>query len=339
MSLENQVVLAEQVVINKFGASKLLKVESKAISQKLAAEDVHIEVHYSGINFADIMMRLGLYRDAPPKPFVPGYEFSGIIKKVGSKVINFKVGDKVLGGTRFGGYVSDLIIPSWQVVPLNKNLTLEQGAALPVNFITAYIALHEIGRIREGDKVLLDCATGGVGVLAIKMCVNAGATVIGLTTTPAKKAFIESLGGIAYTTEEFKTSGEKDFDYILNSSGGKSLKWHYELLAKSGKLTCIGLQSAINDGKSNMFKFIKIALQVPKFNMIKLTMESKCVSGFNALKYFEDEEWMKRTMAKIADTDLIPHVGQVFDAHEVSKAHEFLEQRKAKGKVLLNWKH
>ena len=327
------------IEIDKFGASSLLKYKEKELSDEIKDDEVQIDVHYSGINFADVVMRLGMYRDAPPKPFTPGYEISGVVRKIGPSVTRFKVGDSVMAGTRFGGYTSAVTLPEWQVLNLPNGFTLQEGAASPVTFLTAHIALHEFGRIRKGDKVLLDCATGGVGVMAMQMCREVGATCVGLTGTPAKKEFIESFGAIAYTAEEFKNSGETNFDFILNSSGGESLKDHYKILSKSGKLTCIGVQSAITDGKTNIFKILKTVFSMPKFSMLKLTMESKSVSGFNALKYFDDKEWMVKNMPLIEQNQFHPHIGEVFDSKRVSSAHEFLEQRKAKGKVLLSWEH
>lgn len=331
--------MQKAILIDEYGDAQNLKTIDREISQELRPHDVRVEVHYSGINYADVVMRIGFYRDAPPKPFVPGYELSGIVSAVGSEVTRFKVGDRVMAGTKFGGYVDTIVLEDWQVIKLPEFISLEEGAATPVNFITAYIALHEFGRIRKGDKILLDCATGGVGVFAMQMATQVGATVVGLTSSPAKKAFIEQYGAKAYTHEEFKNSGENQFDFILNSSGGQSLKDHYELLNKAGKLCCIGLQSGIKDGKRNIFRFLKTAIQMPKFSMIKLTMESRMVSGFNALKFFDDEAWMRRIITRLEENQIKPFVGKVFDATNVSDAHRFLETKQAKGKVLLKWHH
>jgi len=328
---------SNEIEIVKYGASKDLNFKTSIIDEKLKSDEIIIDVHYSGINFADVVMRLGMYKDAPPKPFTPGYEVSGIVLKVGSKVSNFKVGDRVMAGTRFGGYTSKLKVPSWQVIKLNQNLNLQEGASVPVNFITAHIALHEFGRIRANDKILIDCATGGVGVFCIQMAKNVGAQVIGLTSSADKKDFINELGAIAFTHDEFEASNEKDFDFILNSRGGSSIKKQYRLLSKSGKLCCIGLQEAIRDGKSNIFLKLKSVFSTPIYPLLMLVMNSKSVGGFNALDYFEDQEWMMKNLKIMENSQCKPHVGAVFDASEVGLAHEFLEQRKARGKVLLKW--
>ena len=125
------------IEITSYGKAELLSVKEKSIDDSLEEKDVLIDVHYSGINFADIVMRLGMYQDAPPKPFVPGYEISGIVRAVGKGVKRFKLGDKVMVGTRFGGYSSVVKLPDWQVFPLPENFSLAEGAATPVNYITA----------------------------------------------------------------------------------------------------------------------------------------------------------------------------------------------------------
>ena len=329
--------IIRKIEIARNGSAELLKVQETEISTSLAKDEILIDVKYSGVNFADILMRLGLYRDAPKKPFIPGYELSGVVKAVGSEVTKFKAGDEVMAGTKFGGYVSGIKLPEWQVLKIPDGLTLQEAAALPVNFVTSYIAFHEFGRIRKDDKVLIDCATGGVGVVFLQMCKQVGAQAFGLTSSPSKKEFIKSFGAKAFTREEFESSFESEFDFILNSGGGKSLKDHYKRLAKSGKLCGIGLQTAVKDGRGDIFTQLKVALSSPWYPILKLVMESKSVSGFNALKYFDDEDWMKKHLPAIEKTSIKPVIGEVFKAGEVAAAHRTLELKKTRGKVILAW--
>jgi NADPH:quinone reductase-like Zn-dependent oxidoreductase len=325
------------IEINDFGAADKLEFKSKEIDETLEPNEILVDVHFSGINFADIVTRLGHYRNAPPRPINPGYEISGIVKKVGSKVTKFKVGDSVYSGTRFGGYASAVKLPEWLAIKLPKNMSLEEGAAIPVNFMTAYIALHEFARIRQGDKVLLDCSTGGVGVMAMQMCKDVGAECTGLTSSPAKKEFIESYGARAFTFSEFENNNEDKYDMILNSSGGSSTKSHFNLLKRSGVLCCIGIQSAVHNGKSNLFRVLKTVLSMPKFPLVRLVEDSRLVGGFNAMKFFDDDEWLKTILPKLGKTEFKPYIDHIFDAEKVQEAHQFIEQRKARGKVLLKW--
>ena len=168
------------IVIDSYGAAEKLSVSEMPWADELGPDEVTIDVQYSGINFADIQMRLGFYPDAPPKPFVPGYEVSGIVNKIGTGVSDLAVGDRVMAGTYFGGYASKVTIPRRQVLPLPESVSLQEGAALPVNFFTAHLALFEMARVRAGDRVLIECATGGVGTLAVQMARRAGAAQIPL---------------------------------------------------------------------------------------------------------------------------------------------------------------
>jgi NADPH:quinone reductase-like Zn-dependent oxidoreductase len=327
-----------QIVITQFGSADLLTHQTDELDENLDPTEVLIDVHFSGINFADIVMRLGMYRDAPPKPFTPGYEMSGVVKKIGHEVRSLKVGDQVMAGIRFGGYASVVKVPEWQAIKIPSGLSLSDGAAIPVNFFTAELALHEFFRVKKGDKILIDCATGGVGVYCLQMGVAAGAEVVGLTSQASKKSFIESYGARAMTHEEFWKSYEGDFSFILNSTGGKTLKDLYPRLDKAGLLLCIGLQQAIEQGKSSFLSQLKAVAQSPWYPILKLMMQSKSVAGFNALKFFDDERWLKRLLSALKLNTFKPHVDKIFPANQVAEAHRYLESKKAKGKVLISWK-
>jgi NADPH:quinone reductase-like Zn-dependent oxidoreductase len=329
-------MITKKLKINKFGNSHELKLVIEDLSESIADDDIVIEVHFSGVNFADIVMRLGQYQDAPPLPFVPGYEVSGIVSKIGKAVTKFRVGDKVITGTRFGGYSNYIIQKEFAIAHLPSHLSLAQGAALPVNFFTASIALNEFGRIRKDDHVLIDCATGGVGVICLQILKEMGAQYTGLTSSPHKKKFLESYGAKALTWDEYKMDNTQ-FDFILNSSGGSILKNHYKNLKKSGKLICIGLQNSIENGKSSKLKYFKNILSSPIYPILKLTIDSKMVGGFNALKYFEDDKEVMKWTTKMEKTNLVPYVGEVVSYKEAWRAHQILELKQTTGKVLISW--
>jgi 2-desacetyl-2-hydroxyethyl bacteriochlorophyllide A dehydrogenase len=328
------------IVIDKFGSAEKLKLRD--IAPRAPTDDeVAIDVAYSGINFADIQMRLGFYPDAPKKPFVPGYEVSGKVTSVGKNVTDVKVGDAVVAGTYFGGYASHVTIPARQVFRLPTSIDLASGAALPVNYFTAQLALFEMARVREGDRVLIECATGGVGVLAIQMARHAGAEVTGLTTSPHKKSFIESLGAKAYTRDEFRADASlKGYDFILNASGGGEINWQRARLGMTGRMVCVGLSSGVKDGKRNFARIALAALRMPRISVIKLFDANQGIYALNALHVLRDDAWIERltkSMVTVEQMGLKPHVGKVFDAGDVASAHAFLETKQATGKVLLAW--
>lgn len=329
--------------IKKFGAPSIFEMEEKYLEQKdLKSDEILIDVHYSGINFADIIMRQGLYKDAPKRPFVPGYEVSGIVTHIGNKVAHLKVGDEVMAGSLFGGYASKMRLPAWMAFKLPNNLSMEEGAALPVNFITAYVSLYDMGRVRAGDQVVVDCASGGVGVIALQMLKSLGAVAYGLTSSPDKLDFIESFGAKALTHEVFFRDYKNiPFDFILNSQGGASVKKHYEYLGPTGRMVCLGVSSGISAGKRDLLKIAKTVLTMPKFSLLSMFDQNKGVFALNALKLMENNDYIKKLMGKfslISELNLKPHIGKIFNYTDIGLAHEFIEAKKAKGKVLISWK-
>lgn len=329
-----------EIAIEKYGPASNLAVRERPATAP-GDDDVTIAVKYSGINFADIQMRLGFYPDAPKRPFIPGYEVSGHVAAVGKNVEHLREGDEVVAGTFFGGYASAVTIPARQVFPLPKNTDLAQGAAIPVNFFTAQLALFEMARVRAGDKVLIECATGGVGTLAIQMANHVGAEVVGLTTSPNKLDYIRELGAAAYTRDELKSDPAiAGFDFILNASGGAEIRPQLERLQMTGRMVCIGLSSGVRDGKRNFFRIALAALRTPRLSVLKMFDSNHGLFALNALHVLADPSWVARltqSIASVEEMKLEPHVGKIFPAEQVSGAHEFLQTRQALGKVLLEW--
>jgi NADPH:quinone reductase-like Zn-dependent oxidoreductase len=330
----------QDIVIERYGSASTLKLREQP-SAPPAAGEVAIAVKYSGINFADIQMRLGFYPDAPKRPFVPGYEVSGVVEAIGSGVSGFKPGDEVVAGTYFGGYASRVTVPARQVFARPKNTDLEGAAALPVNYFTAHLALVEMSRVRAGDKVLIESAAGGVGTIAIQIARHAGAEVVGLTTSPHKKAFIESLGARAYTKDEFAADKSlAGFDIILNASGGAEIEPQRARLGMTGRIVCFGVSSGVKDGKRNFARMAWAVVRMPKISIVKLFDANTGVYALNALHVLRDPVWVEKltsSMSAVEAMNLRPHVGKVFPAADVAAAHTFLQTKQATGKVLLAW--
>ncbi len=328
------------IVIEKFGPASSLKLREIAPGAPGEGE-VAIDVAYSGVNFADIQMRLGFYPDAPSRPFVPGYEVSGKVAAVGAGVRDFQVGDAVVAGTYFGGYASRIAVPAHQVFKLPPGIDLAAGAALPVAFFTAQLAVVEMARVRAGDRVLIEPGTGGVGVIATQMARHAGAEVTGLTTSAHKKAFIEGLGAKAYTLDEFRAdTGLRGYDFILNSSGGANITWQRARLGLTGRMVCIGMSSGVKDGRRNFARIAMAALRTPRISVLRLFGANTGIFALNALHVLRDPAWvarLTRSMTAIEAMRLQPHVGKVFPADDVAGAHAFLETKQATGKILLAW--
>ena len=181
-----------QAVITKHGAPEVIEIR-EAADPIPGDGEVRIAVRAAGVNFADVMARLGLYPDAPKLPLVPGYEVAGIVDAVGPNVTIARTGDRVLALTRFGGYATAVVTPAALVFPIPGQLSDIEAAAMPVNYLTALIALYRLANLEKGETVLIYGAGGGVGIAATQLAKLRGATVIGTASTP-KIAAIESLG-------------------------------------------------------------------------------------------------------------------------------------------------
>ena len=331
----------KKIWLRKTGGPEVLKIEEEADLHQVGDFEVLINVHYSGINFADIVMRLGLYNDAPKRPYVPGYEVSGIVEKVGKSVTRIKAGDSVFAGTLFGGYASQVCVPEDVVFLVPSYLNLAEAAALPVNWITAHAAIIDMGRVRKGDLVLVDSASGGVGTIALQILKHLGAETIGLTSSTSKLSFIESFGAKGMTHEEFDRSPHlNSFDLILNSQGGKTVRQHYNRLAATGRVVAFGMSSAIHDGKRDYIAFLKTVLSMPHFSLVSMFSKNRGVYALNALALLSDPVYRKTLNEKwnwVQGFQLKPHIDQIFPAKDTGAAHRFLESKQARGKVMISW--
>ncbi|HET8593208.1 MAG TPA: alcohol dehydrogenase catalytic domain-containing protein, partial [Solirubrobacterales bacterium] len=151
------------VVLTGHGGPEMLQVQERP-DPPVGPGQVRVAVKAAGINFADTMARVGLYPDAPKTPCVLGYEVAGRIESVGEGVKEHSTGDRVMAVTRFGGQAELVTVPAGQVLPLPPGVSFEQGAAFPVNYGTAYAGLIVMGGLRQGERVLIHAAAGGVGI-------------------------------------------------------------------------------------------------------------------------------------------------------------------------------
>src|SRR5262249_50171703 len=182
--------------ITRFGGPEVLEIRESA-DPAPAAGEILIQVVCSGLNFADIAARMGLYPDAPKPPMVVGYEVSGTVEAVGPGVTELRIGDSVVAVTAFRGQATRVIVPVVQAVKMPPGMTFEQGAALPVNYLTAFHMLHHVAHLRPRDRVLVHMAAGGVGLAAIQLCrLVEGVEIFG--TSSASKHDLLRREGVAH---------------------------------------------------------------------------------------------------------------------------------------------
>lgn len=333
-----------QVWITKTGTPDVLQVK-EAPDPSAGKGEVRIRVKASGINFADLMARVGLYPDAPPLPTVVGYEVSGTIDEVGEGVTMHKVGDRVLGMCKFGGYSDVVVLPDTQAIPMPAQMTFEEGAALPVVYVTAYNMMIFNGHMREGSSVFIHSAAGGVGIAAIQLAKTRGCKILG-TASASKHDFLREQGchhpldsnGDFYR-EARAIVGDKGVDLILDPVGGKSWTEGYELLAPCGRLVAFGLSAAATGNSRSIFNALWQVMSVKKWSPMKLMDDNKTVSGTNMGHLFTRpdliEPQLRALMEMYGKGEIKPYVDRTFPFAEAGAAHQYIHDRKAKGKVLL----
>jgi synaptic vesicle membrane protein VAT-1 len=336
-----------QIWISKAGPPEVLQVK-EAPDPPPAAGELRIRVEASGVNFADIMGRLGLYPDLPRIPVVPGYEVAGRVDAVGPGIDASWMGRDVFASTRFGGYTDVVCVPQVQVFPRPPNMSAEEGASIPVNYLTAWQLIVVMGGLKAGETVLVHSAGGGVGIAATQIAKHIGAKVIG-TASAGKHEELRALGVhhlIDYRTEDFERrareiTGGRGVELILDAVGGDSLKKGYRLLAPTGRLGIFGASSAATSKGAGYLGMVSMLASTPwvQFNPLSLMNANKGVFGVNLGHMWGEfdrmRSWMEQLLSLWDNGVIKPKIARVFKFDEAAAAHHFIQDRKNIGKVLL----
>jgi synaptic vesicle membrane protein VAT-1 len=338
------------VVLTGTGGPEVLQVQERP-DPAVGPGEVRIAVRAAGINFADTMARVGLYPDAPKTPCVLGYEVAGEVESVGEGVEDFQPGQRVMAGTRFSGQAELVTVAAEQVLSLPERLSFEQGASFPVNYGTAYAALILMGGLREGDRLLIHAAAGGVGIAATQIARNVGAEVFG-TASPGKHEAIRAQGvthAIDYRSQDFEAevmriTGGAGVDLVIDALGPSSFRKDYRLLRSGGRMVMFGLSEAQPSGNRSLTAALRSLVSMPLATMpwwksLNLMNENKGVFGLNMLKWWEREGNLDRLTAPLlADLQagrLEPVVAASFPFDQAGEAHRFIGERRNVGKVVL----
>ncbi|KLO32575.1 zinc-binding dehydrogenase [Mycobacterium haemophilum] len=329
------------VVITKHGDPSVLQVQQRPDPPPPGPGQLQVAVRAAGVNFADHLARVGLYPDAPKLPAVVGYEVAGSVEAVGDGVDANRVGERVLAGTRFGGYAEIVNVAAADTIALPDGVSFEQGAAVPVNYATAWAALLGYGSLRAGERVLIHAAAGGVGIAAIQLAKAAGAEVHG-TASPGKHQKLAELGvdrAIDYRRDGW-WKGLGRYDLVLDALGGTSLRRSYDLLRPGGRLVGYGISAMQQGEKRSLRRVAPHALSMLRgFNLLTQLEESKAVIGLNMLRLWDDrgtlEPWITPLTKALQDGTISPVVHAAVPFAEAPKAHRILAARENIGKVVL----
>jgi NADPH:quinone reductase-like Zn-dependent oxidoreductase len=337
--------LMRQVVIPRHGPPEVLELRD-APDPVPGDGEVRIRVRAAGINFADILARLGLYPDAPKPPCVVGYEVAGTIDVVGRSVIGFHEGDRVLALTRFGGYSDLVAVPAGQVFHFPDSLSDSEAAAVPVNYLTAAIALYRMAALAPGETVLIHNAGGGVGIAATQLARLRRAVVIGAASS-SKHAALRRFGvehaidyrsaDVAQAVREITKS--RGVDVILDPIGGHSFMTSYRMLAPLGRLVIFGLSSAAPGERRRLFDAFHAWWTTPRFDPLSLINRNRGVFGLHLGHLWGERSQlaplMDMLLSELRASRIAPVVARTFPLDRATDAHRYIQSRQNIGKVVL----
>ncbi len=317
------------VVVTRYGGPEVLEIRDVEIPEP-GARMIRIKVKAAGMNYADIMQREGLYPNGPKAPFGAGFEVAGVVDAVGTGVDMWNIGDEVMGFCQ-NGYSEYVLAPAAQTMPKPEQLDFHQAAAVPCQYLTAYHALLTLGRLQQGQTVLIQAAAGGLGTLMVQIARNIGARVIGTASTDEKCAMLRDLGcdhPINYAKDDFvplvkEITGNKGCDLVIESVGGEVFEKSLKCLKSRGMLVTLGIASK----------------ESPSVNAAKLLANNWIVAGMHLMAYTTDLPAMANAIRDLhtwlLDGKLTVLAKHSFPLAQAAEAQQFISDRKSTGKVVL----
>ncbi|MCT4583082.1 MAG: zinc-binding dehydrogenase [Flavobacteriales bacterium] len=315
----------------------------------LAQDEVLIKVEAFGLNFADVMARQGLYKEAPALPSILGYDVVGVIEEVANETNSHLIGKRVVSMTRFGGYAEYAKTKAAGVAEISNNLPAGEALALATQYSTAYFMAYECVSVFEGDNVLMHAAAGGVGTALAQLLTLRGCTIFGLTSSDEKFEYLKSNGvhhPINHTTTNYESEirkilGGNKLDVAFNSVGGSTFKKDARLLQKGGRSVLYGVAERSGKGKG-MLPTLDLAWKFGIYSPIQMLLHSQAIIGVNMLHIADEKpQVIKRCLDAVVklteEGTLKPYVGGTFKYENIGDAHALLESRKSKGKIIVEW--
>lgn len=332
-------------VIPRNGSPEVFRIQDRPVPEPGPGE-VLVRVRAAGVNFADVLGRLGLYPDAPKLPYVPGYEVAGTVERVGAEVTGVALDARVTAITAFNGYSEFVSVPAWRVFPTPADLSDAEAAGIPVTYLTAAIALYKMTNVAAGETVLIHNAGGGVGIAAAQLAALRRARLIG-TASAAKHGALHRFGFehlIDYRTanvfrEVKRVTAGRGVDIVLDPLGGKSFAESYALLAPLGRMVMFGVSNIAPSRTRSLVTIATTLWSMPRFRAFSLINRNRGVFGLNVGHLWDAREQLASTMAMLMGEfesgRLKPVIAQTFPLENVADAHAYLQSRQNVGKVVL----
>jgi NADPH:quinone reductase len=319
----------KQIQFDKLGGPEVLKLADAPIPDAVKGT-VLVRNRAIGINFADTLFRQGQYAQQPQLPDTPGLEAAGVIEKVGEGVNGLSVGQRVaaIGAKAYSEY---MVARASQVIPIPDHVSFDEGAAYPIQVLTAWHIIHSSHNTGPGTTVVVHSAAGGVGICAVQIAKAAGARVIGTVSSSSKAALAKEYGAddaINYATQDFsaevmRITDNRGADLILDAVGKPTFDKGLNCLAPMGHLVLYGRAGGPPD----------------PLNVFKLFQKSTKVSGFMLnQQHTGKERWQRgieHSFQLMKEGKLKLLIGKKFPLVEAPEAHRFMESRGSTGKLVL----
>ncbi len=338
------------MVVRKYGPPEVFESQDVPDPQPKPGE-VLIRVKTIGINFADLLQRMGIYPGTPKPPFVPGLEIAGVVEKIadGGKqpaVETLKRGDAVAAMTHFNAYAQWVAAAAQNVYRLPAGMPFDEAAAIPVNYLTAYHSMFAMGNLQPGERILIHGAAGGVGIAAVQLARARGLVTFG-TAGPAKQEYLRKIGvdhTIDYTKNDFVEVVRKfvpdGIEMVMDAIGGKSFSRSEKCLGPTGRLVVYGLSAAAGpEGKRSLLRGTLALVQTPRFHPLKLMSQNHAVIGVSLGRMQSRSALLRKELGEVfrmyGEGKIKPVIGKSFPLTEAAAAHRYIHDRKNIGKVIL----
>jgi synaptic vesicle membrane protein VAT-1 len=309
---------------------------------------LRVRVHAAGLNFAEILIRQGLYPAAPELPAILGFEAAGVVDAISTAVSPERLGKRVVVRASYGAHAGYVCVPDSSVYELPPSLSFEEAVCLPVSYVTAYHALFRVGQLRQGDRVLVHAAGGGVGIAAVQLAAQVeGVTVFG-TSSAFKHSVLRENGctwlidyhSKDYESEVMRITSGVGVNVVLDSLGGSDTAKSYRLLSPEGRLVCFGFTNLVNGERRDARHVVRQAKESPAFTVKALISDNKSVAGFNLFTLAERgyqfrAEAIQILMRLYLDGKIRPQVPKRLKLEEAASGYELMQRGGSIGKIVL----
>ncbi len=333
------------IVLDRHGGPGVLRVRDVPDPVPGAGE-VGVRVEAIGVNYAEVLSRKGLYGWAPALPYTPGMEAAGTIDALGAGVEGRAVGERVIVGAQYGAYAERMAVPERQALPAIPDFSTKENAAIAVNYLTAWVALMEMARLRPTDRVLVTAAAGGVGTAAVQIATRFGCATVGMAGSDAKLEQIRALGAEAavnYRSSGFEArlreaAGPGGFDVVLEVVGGEVFRAVWPVLAPFGRVVAAGFASLALQ-RWNPLSWLRTWRDLPRADIRSLAPASAGLMATHIGYLLDDPPRLARVwgelMSFFAAHEIRPVVGATFPFDQMAEAHAHMESRQSVGKIVV----